>query len=133
MNSITTTLIAIVTREEGPLNLIFSSLNCPWQWNITGSTIINGFRYIRKFSSTSYSIRYNEPETVKQRDHVKQLICSTNGITLITVPFWWDKTTESVAHTIAIARPDIEFPSALLKGNAILTQMPEIQHKGSVI
>ncbi len=38
---------------------------------------------------------------------MKQDLCHNYGITLIVVPFWWDKTVETVVQMIQLARPDI--------------------------
>ncbi len=46
------------------------------------------------------------------------------GITLIVVPFWWNGSTESLAHAIHMARPDIPVSPVLLTGDAIPTEMP---------
>ncbi len=68
---------------------------------------------------------YNDLENVHHRDKQKQLICLNGGITLITIPFWWNKTLQSVAHTVHVARPDIPMPSALLNGDPIPNEMPK--------
>ncbi len=52
---------------------------------------------------------------VQQRDRLKQKFCVDHGITLITIPFWWNKTIGSIAHRLCIARPDIMLHSELLK------------------
>jgi len=33
---------------------------------------------------------------------------------MITVPYWWDETVESIAGTIRNRRPDIDLPNSLL-------------------
>ncbi len=49
---------------------------------------------------------YTDLDIVQQRDRTKELICINNGITLIVVPFWWDRTVESLVATIHDVRPD---------------------------
>jgi len=44
---------------------------------------------------------------VQKRDIFKNSICKRDGITLIVVPYYWDKTIDSVAQAIRHARPDI--------------------------
>ncbi len=52
-------------------------------------------------------VRYNT-HAVQQRDHLKQVICATNGITLLVIPYWWNKSIEVVLHGIAALRPDLD-------------------------
>jgi hypothetical protein len=35
-----------------------------------------------------------------ERDKEKRQVCKDNGITLIEIPYWWDKTLPSLAATI---------------------------------
>lgn len=51
--------------------------------------------------------RHDLHTDVRKRDQSKQTICLQEGITLITIPYWWNKTSESVAIAIRNARPDI--------------------------
>ncbi len=70
---------------------------------------------------------------MEQRDRVKQGICTEHGITLIVIPYWWDKKIESVAQTIYGIRPDVDMSSSLLIGEEIPKKMPtekEEQGKG---
>ncbi len=67
---------------------------------------------------------------MRQRDALKQTICYRDGITLIVIPFWWNNTIESLARTIHVARPDIEMPSSLLRGDIIPAIAPQQRTKG---
>jgi len=73
----------------------------------------------------------------KQRDQFKQEICQKNGITLIVIPYWWDKSIESLAQTIRLLRPDIPLPEYLLQKNhpilMIDPSLPERFDKGIYI
>ncbi len=69
-------------------------------------------------------------ERVVQRDEQKRLLCAQDGITLVVIPFWWNRKVESVLVTIHNERPDIKLPSTLLKGAPIPTEMPTILVKG---
>jgi hypothetical protein len=40
-------------------------------------------------------------------DSTKSAFCSREGITLISVPYWWDGSITSLANTIRMARPDL--------------------------
>ncbi len=75
--------------------------------------------------SISYIIRYEEVSTVQERDLFKQSICQRNGITLITIPYWWNRKIESVASAIRSLRPDIPFDASLLNGDVIPQVMPK--------
>ncbi len=56
-------------------------------------------------------------------------MCNEAGITLIVVPFWWNKTIESLAQTLRIKRPDLPLSLSLLRGEAISAEMPKQQHQ----
>jgi DNA ligase-1 len=43
-----------------------------------------------------------------ERDEEKEAACKAKGITLITVPFWWDREHDSLAATIFEKRPDLK-------------------------
>ncbi len=60
---------------------------------------------------------------VKQSDQEKKEICNRSGITLIEIPYWWDKKIETVAHAIHVTRPDILLPSNLQISKPIM--MPQ--------
>ncbi len=56
---------------------------------------------------------------MKERDEHKKMICERDGITLVVIPYWWNKTIESVAHTLHSIRPDVLIPASLLNGKPI--------------
>jgi hypothetical protein len=41
------------------------------------------------------------------RDSERRLMCSRHGITLISIPYWWDGKLDSLANTIHQVRPDL--------------------------
>jgi hypothetical protein len=43
----------------------------------------------------------------QRADQIKRNFASQMGITLISIPFWWDKSPNSLASTIRLYRPDI--------------------------
>ncbi len=47
---------------------------------------------------------------VEERDSKKNRACTSLGITLITIPYWWNKSESSLATTIHHVRPDIDIP-----------------------
>jgi hypothetical protein len=63
----------------------------------------------------SYAIR-------QRRDQAKLKFASQLGITLISIPFWWDKSSESLASTIQYYRPDIHLQEKVVP--PIPTEMP---------
>jgi len=54
-----------------------------------------------------YHYMFGTPEVVKSRDLEKKLKCISAGITLIEVPYWWNRTKESLAATIKSMRSDL--------------------------
>ncbi len=64
---------------------------------------------------------------VHTRDMIKRDLCEQYGVTLIVIPFWWDRAIESVAKTIHMYRPDISLPEELMNGKEIPSQMPKQQ------
>jgi hypothetical protein len=55
-----------------------------------------------------YFTNYFGSSSVNQRrDQSKRKFASQLGITLISIPFWWDKSSNSLASTIQYYRPDI--------------------------
>jgi hypothetical protein len=38
---------------------------------------------------------------------MKEKMCKENGITLVQIPYWWDRKYESLASTIYSHRPDL--------------------------
>jgi hypothetical protein len=56
------------------------------------------------FEDVFYFGQYNQYKT---RDEEKVAACKASGITLIVVPYWWDKTRQSLAATLYKVRPDI--------------------------
>ena len=66
-------------------------------------------------------------EERKQRDDKKKLICRSNGITFIEIPYWWDRSYGSLYATIYNQRPDLleKIPSLL----PISTKIPSISEK----
>ena len=50
---------------------------------------------------------FGEQQRYARRDAEKRKACSSNGISLIEVPYWWDFTKESLMATIHQKRPDL--------------------------
>jgi hypothetical protein len=50
---------------------------------------------------------FGRATTRQHADQVKRKFAKDLGITLIPIPFWWDKTSSSIVATILASRPDI--------------------------
>jgi hypothetical protein len=56
-----------------------------------------------------YSSHFFGSALVRQRrDQAKLKFARQFGITLISIPFWWDKSSDSLASTLHYYRPDIK-------------------------
>jgi hypothetical protein len=71
-----------------------------------------------------HSSRTFGPASVRQQnDELKKLYTKQMGITLIPIPYWWDKSVESLAATIQSYRIDLsEFTRGA--GSPISTTIP---------
>jgi hypothetical protein len=56
------------------------------------------------FSTSTYGSANQRQES----DQVKAQIAKGMGITLIHIPFWWDKSSESLSATLRHYRPDLD-------------------------
>jgi hypothetical protein len=73
------------------------------------------------YSSTLYLGNATIPQ---RRDRAKRKFASQYGITLISIPFWWDHSSDSLVSTIEYHRPDINLPTKK-KVPPIPLEMPE--------
>jgi hypothetical protein len=64
---------------------------------------------------------FGDSEIWKRRDQAKLNFASQVGITLISIPFWWDRSSDSLAATIQLKRPDL---ISSTNGVAIPLEMP---------
>eukprot|EP01114_Cavostelium_apophysatum_P003467 TRINITY_DN1335_c0_g4_i6.p1 TRINITY_DN1335_c0_g4~~TRINITY_DN1335_c0_g4_i6.p1 ORF type:complete len:879 (-),score=171.48 TRINITY_DN1335_c0_g4_i6:765-3401(-) len=65
------------------------------------------------------------------RDHEKRRACESVGITLISIPYWWDESPESLVATIRAVRPDIRYSLPLNFIEAKAKPIPETGPKQS--
>jgi hypothetical protein len=42
------------------------------------------------------------------KDKVKRAVCSSAGVSLIEIPYWWDRTLDSLLTSILKVRPDVQ-------------------------
>jgi hypothetical protein len=66
---------------------------------------------------------------LKSRDKQKTELCKKQGITLIEVPYWWDRKSSSLAVTVYTIRPDLF--SQIPLGVAIPTIPPQTRQKNT--
>jgi hypothetical protein len=59
----------------------------------------------------------------QRKDQLKRKFAEKMGITVVSIPFWWDKTVDSLMATIHAHRFDIESPN--LKAEPIPEEMPK--------
>jgi hypothetical protein len=59
----------------------------------------------------------------QRRDRAKLKFASQLGISLISIPFWWDRSSNSLAATIQYYRPDIYLQAK--EASPIPTEMPD--------
>jgi hypothetical protein len=55
----------------------------------------------------SSSILIGDLSVYQRRDRCKRKFASQFGLTLISIPFWWDNSSDSLISTIQNYRPDI--------------------------
>jgi hypothetical protein len=53
-------------------------------------------------------VYFGSVENNQRRDQAKRKFAKQFGITLIPIPFWWDKSPDSLASTLHYYRPDIK-------------------------
>jgi hypothetical protein len=51
------------------------------------------------------------------------------GITLVTIPFWWDKSANGLAASIRRKRPDIVFQGVSAHNSTIPSELPSTYQK----
>jgi hypothetical protein len=70
-----------------------------------------------------FSSYFGSLATYQRRDQAKLKFTSKFGITLIPIPFWWDRTSDSLLSTIKLYRPDIHLQTK--KVPPIPLEMPD--------
>ncbi len=83
------------------------------------------FQCILKSWEFAYVFSHANLKETQHRDKIKRIICARVGITLVVIPYWWNRNIQSVAQTIQDARPDIPIPSSLLNGDFIPKEAPK--------
>jgi hypothetical protein len=70
-----------------------------------------------------FSNHFGSLATYQRRDRAKLKFASQFGITVISIPFWWDRSSDSLASTIEYYRPDINLQAK--KALPIPPEMPD--------
>ncbi len=83
------------------------------------STITSTFHCISDCFTALVYIPCHDSSKIRERDAVKRMMCAEQGITLLVIPYWWNKMPQSIAHVIHVTRPDIVVPNSLLTGDSI--------------
>jgi hypothetical protein len=65
------------------------------------------FEYQGEVHYTNSNLLNSDQERIFEIDIEKKNACKNLGITLIEVPFWWDRQKETLAATIHQHRPDL--------------------------
>lgn len=71
----------------------------------------------------SWTPLYGDPFLQQQRDQMKRTICKEAGITIVDVPFWWDRKKGSLMATLSSVRP--ELVTAPPGAKPISTELPK--------
>jgi len=71
---------------------------------------------------------YGSHKHKQENDERKAGITKDMGITLITIPFWWDKTISFIANTIRDVRPDISLSVVRTPTNYDVNRMKLLQY-----
>jgi len=86
-------LIYVNTRRKIQLDVYVKTFSIAFEYQ--------GEQYYR--SRSIYGSHTNQQKT----DEEKKILCQNHGITLIEIPFWWDRKKESLIATINKHRPDV--------------------------
>ncbi len=92
-------------------------------WSTMGSTTIVMCLCILQWCLFTHC-SHEELKKTQERDYHKMQLCESMGITLLTIPYWWNRKMESVANEIHIARPDVPIPTSLLNHDTIPKEIP---------
>ena len=79
--------------------MLFSGTNRPMQLDIFIPELNLAFEYQGEQHYTFHYL-YGHPEERQMRDAEKKIKCAEAGITLIEVPYWWDKAAGDFVTTL---------------------------------
>jgi len=87
------------TGEWLELDIYIPSLNIAFEYHVCVSSFMpqsfySHHKYQELHHYTSVRHSYKPVEAIRERDKMKKEVAAANGITLITVPCWWDNRLE---------------------------------------
>jgi ATP-dependent DNA ligase len=91
------------------LDFFFPQLNIAVEYQVSLTcyfmfTLFQGQQHFRNVMHFHHAGTLDEG---KSRDMTKSALCKQKGITLIEIPYWWDRSYESLAATVYSYRPDV--------------------------
>src|SRR5690348_13650722 len=80
------------TLNPMELDIFIPSLNLAFEHQVKCIVLFESLSYISKERHHYLNAEYSQVplEAVRQQDEVKKQLAKEQGITLVTVPFWWD-------------------------------------------
>jgi hypothetical protein len=87
--------------------LSYSNTNFPIELDIYIPSLNIAFEYQGEYHFYSPHHQSGSPSNIQKRDKEKLDKCNANNITLITIPYWWDRTCDSLKATIHRYRCDL--------------------------
>lgn len=95
-------LVNPISLEPLELDIWIPSLNLAFEYQVLSFHsiprisffLLQAFTFKEKHHYVSTSYAYQPLDVLQSRDKMKQQLATTQGITLVTVPCWWDGRTE---------------------------------------
>lgn len=87
-------------------DLVFPQTKRPMQIDVFLPSLSLGLEYQGE-QHYKWHFLIGSPSDQQVKDSEKKIQCEKHGITLIEVPYWWDKKSESLAATVRLHRPGL--------------------------
>jgi hypothetical protein len=95
-----------VTYDYSHPQLRFRRTSAPMQLDIYIPSLALAFEYQGEQHYGAHYL-YGSSEHQRAKDMEKQQRCKQEGITLIHIPYWWDKQKSSLVATVRQRRPEL--------------------------
>jgi hypothetical protein len=95
-----------VKMDYNHTSLRYTDSKLPMQLDIYIPSLNLAFEYQGEQHYASHYL-YGSPEIQRKRDLEKSYKCKIANITLVHIPYWWDKEKSSLVATIRKHRPDL--------------------------